>query len=99
MKTKLVTTSAIIQAAAKVTGKPSKIIRGASRVASVVAARNLCYKIAKDYIFLADRDIAASFNRDRSAITYSLKRVEQDLDQQKNYRLTLQMVKEELELC
>lgn len=99
METKLIKTSTIIRAATIVTGKPSNIIRGPSRVASVVAVRNLCYKIAKEYLFLADRDIASSFNRDRSAITYSLKRVEQDLEQQNNYRVMLRMIKEELGLC
>jgi len=98
MKTKLLSISAIINAAQKVTGKSAKSIRSSTRLASVVAARNLCYKIAKEQLFLADRDISASFNRDRSAVTYSLKRVEQDLEQQKNYRVTLSLIEKELKL-
>mgnify|MGYP000203186401 CR=1 FL=1 len=98
MKTKLLNINAIINAAQKVTGKSSKAIKSPTRLASVVAARNLCYKIAKEQLFLADRDIAVSFNRDRSAVTYSLKRVEQDLDQQENYRVMLSLINKELGL-
>jgi chromosomal replication initiation ATPase DnaA len=98
MKTKLLNINAIINAAQKVTGKSSKSIKSPTRLASVVAARNLCYKIAKEQLFLADRDIAVSFKRDRSAVTYSLKRVEQDLDQQENYRVMLSLINKELGL-
>jgi chromosomal replication initiation ATPase DnaA len=92
MKTKILNIDAIINAAQKVTGKSSKAIKSPTRLASVVAARNLCYKIAKERLYLADRDIALSFNRDRSAVTYSLKRVDSDLETQKNYRLTLEAI-------
>tara|TARA_R110002050_G_scaffold86670_2_gene184033 strand:+ start:1013 stop:1309 length:297 start_codon:yes stop_codon:yes gene_type:complete len=98
MKTKLLNTFAIIKAAEKVTGKPAKVIRGSTRVASVVAVRNLCYKVAKEQLNLADRDIAASFGRDRSAVTHSLKRVEMDLAQRGNYRVMLSLIQEELGL-
>lgn len=98
LKPKILNTHSIIASVAAVTGKPYRVITGSSRVASIVAARNLCYKIAKEHLYLADRDIASSFNRDRSAVTYSLKRVEQDLIERNSYRMTLEVVKEVLGL-
>ncbi len=98
METKLLNTFAIIKAAESVTGKPVKEIRGSTRVASVVAVRNLCYKVAKEQLNLADRDIAASFGRDRSAVTHSLKQVEKHLAQRANYRVLLSLIEEELGL-
>ncbi len=94
----LISNYSITKAVEKVTGKPAKILQGASRVASVVSARNLCFKIAKDHLFLADRDIAVYFNRDRSAITYALKQIEKKLERRPQYKLTHEAVERELGL-
>ena len=60
--------------------------------------RNLCYKVAKEQLNLADRDIASSFGRDRSAVTHSLKQVEKNLADRGNYRVMLSLIEEELGL-
>lgn len=77
MKTaKLLNPQTIIRAASIVSGKPINVIRGNSRASSVVAVRDICIKLCKDYLCVADRDIAASFGKDRSSICIALKRVE-----------------------
>lgn len=96
MKTKLLTTYDIIEAVASITGKPAKVLRGASKVASVVAARNLCYKIAKEQLYLSDKEIAKSFSRDRSSVTYSLRKVEKDIEERPNYRLAYKLIQQKL---
>ena len=98
-KTKLINNHTIINAAERVTGKPQKILRGRSRVNSVVLIRNLCYKIAKDHLYLTDAEIARSFNRDRSAVTYALKHIEAKLKERPQYHNTLKAIEEELGLC
>ena len=98
IKEKRITNHTIISAAVKVTGKPANVLRGASRNSSVVAVRNLCFKIAKDHLFLADRDIAIAYNRDRSAVTYALKHVEKKLEERPQYKLMLQEIEQELGL-
>ncbi len=99
LKTKLINNFTIINAASKVTGKPQKILRGASRHNSVVLVRNLCYKIAKDHLYLSDQEISRAFNRDRSSVTYSLKQTEKKLSERPQYRNMLQAIEEELGLC
>ena len=96
--TKLINNYTNTKAVEKVTGKPFKILQGESRVSSVVSARNLCFKIAKDHLFLADREIAIFFNRDRSAITYALNNIDKKLENRPQYKLTLEAVERELGL-
>lgn len=99
MKTKkLLSPQAIIKAASVISGKPINVIRGSSRASSVVAVRDLCIKLCKDYLCVADRDIAVSFGKDRSSICIALKRVEKNLDQRDQYRLLLELVKGDLGL-
>ena len=98
MKTKILNPQTIIRAASIISGKPINVIRGSSRASSVVAVRDLCIKLCKDYLFVADRDIAAAFGKDRSSVCIALKRVEKNLDQRDQYRLLLELVKGELEL-
>lgn len=99
LKTKLINNHTIINAASKITGKPQKILRGTSRQNSVVLVRNLCYKIAKDHLYLSDKEISRSFSRDRSAVTYALKHTDTKLKDRPQYRNMLQAIEEELGLC
>jgi len=98
IKEKLLNTVRIIKATEKITGKPANILRGASRLNSVVLARNLCYRIAKDHLYLSDLEIARSFGRDRSSVTYALKHTDKKLEERKQYRNTLEAIEEELGL-
>lgn len=98
IKERLLNTVRIIKATEKITGKPSSIIRGSSRLNSVVLARNLCYRIAKDHLYLSDQEIARSFGRDRSSVTYALKHTERKLEERPQYKKTLEAIEEELGL-
>ena len=98
IKERLLNTIRIIKATEKVTGKPAKILRGSSRLNSVVLARNLSYKIAKDHLYLSDKEISRFFGRDRSSVTYALKHTERKLEERKQYRATLEAIEEELGL-
>tara|TARA_R110002153_G_C13329738_1_gene497867 strand:+ start:4911 stop:5207 length:297 start_codon:yes stop_codon:yes gene_type:complete len=98
MKTKILNPQIIIKAASIISGKPINVIRGKSRASSVVAVRDLCIKLCKDNLFVADRDIAVPFGKDRSSVCIALKRVEKNLDQREQYRLLLDQVKGELNL-
>tara|TARA_R100000278_G_C5395560_1_gene137713 strand:+ start:329 stop:634 length:306 start_codon:yes stop_codon:yes gene_type:complete len=98
IKERLLTTLSIIEATEKVTGISSMVLRGSSRENSVVQARNLCYKIAKDHLFLSDQYISKSFGRDRSAITYALKHIGRKLEKRPQYKKTLEAIEEELGL-
>lgn len=98
IKERLLNTTQIIKATEKITGKPANILKGASRQNSVVQSRNLCYKIAKEHLYLSDQEIARSFGRDRSSVTYALKHTERKLEERKQYRATLKAIEEELGL-
>ena len=93
---KLINTHRIIKATERITGKPACILKGRSRKSSVVLARNLCIKIAKDHLYLSDEEIARSFKRERGSITHALKQVEKKLDERPQYKRTLQAIEEEL---
>ena len=93
---KLLRPHTITSAASKVSSIPIGVIRGKSRVGSVVAVRDLCLKLCKENMFTCDRDLGLYFNRQRSSISYALIRVEDHLDQSLQYQLMLQMIKEEL---
>jgi chromosomal replication initiation ATPase DnaA len=98
IKERLLNTVRIIKATEKITGKSANILRGSSRHNSVVLARNLCYKIAKEHLYLSDQEISRSFGRDRSAITYALKQTERKLGERPQYKKTLEAIEEELGL-
>lgn len=95
---KLLNTHRIIKATERVTGKPANILKGASRKSSVVLARNLCYKVAKDHLYLTDEEISRFFKRERSSIRYALKKTEKILEERPQYKRTLQAIEEELGL-
>lgn len=98
IKEKLLTKSSIIRAASKISGLSEGLIRGSSRVNTLVLVRNLCYKIAKDHLYLSDREIARSFAKDRSSVTYALKETDKKLEERKQYRILLRLIEEELGL-
>lgn len=95
-KNNILTIKDILEAVASVTNKPSNVLRGKSRVASVVSARYLCYKIIKDNLYLADQEISKAFRRDRSAVSYGLWRVEEDLNERPVLRKMLEKANESL---
>lgn len=92
-------TYTIVKAASKISGKPMNLIRSKTRVASVVLIRDLCIKLCKETGILTDRDISPYFNRDRSTITHALSRVEDNLEQLEQYRIMLDDIKNELNIC
>mgnify|MGYP003643430369 CR=1 FL=1 len=95
---KLLTPHSITTAASKITGKPVNVIRGATRVSSIVSVRDLCFKICKENMTVCDRDLAPYFNRERSTIRYALIRVEKNLAASNQYQLMYELIKEELGL-
>ena len=95
---KIIRPSTVINRASELFELKSNIIRGNSRRARVVAIRDLCFKICKDHLFMSDREIAVSFSKERSSVTIALKRVENNLEKRKQYRLMLSTLEGSLEL-
>ena len=95
---KIITPKDVVDAASEVTEKTIESIVDSNRLASNVAVRDLCFKICKDHLDMVDRDIAEFFKRDRSSITYALKRVEINLDRLNQYQAVYENIKERLGL-
>jgi chromosomal replication initiation ATPase DnaA len=95
---KIIRPSNVIITAAKLFDKPQKIIRGSSRRASVVAIRDLCFKVCKDHLFMSDREIALAFGKERSSVTIALMRVNKNLAKRNQYQVMLAELEKELEL-
>ena len=95
---KIITPQDVINAASEITEKPIDSIIDSNRLASNVAVRDLCYKICKEDLDMVDRDIADVFRKDRSSVTYALKRVEKNLSKLSQYPSILKNIKERLTL-
>ena len=95
---KIITPQAVLEAASEVTEKPIDKILDSNRLASNVSVRDLCFKICKENLDMVDRDIADFFKRDRSSVTYGLKRVEKNLARLNQYQAIFENIKERLKL-
>jgi chromosomal replication initiation ATPase DnaA len=98
MKYIYITPKKVLETASEITEKPIDKILDSNRFASNVAVRDLCFKICKDHLGMVDRDIADFFQRDRSSITYGLKRVEKNLARTNQYKAMYENIKERLKL-
>jgi chromosomal replication initiation ATPase DnaA len=93
---KIITPQDVVKAASEITDKPVDSIVDSNRFASNVAVRDLCYKICKEDLDMVDRDIAEVFRKDRSSVTYALKRVEKNLSKLSQYSSIHKNIKERL---
>lgn len=93
---KIITPNIVVEIASDIANKSAEDIFDSNRLASNVAIRDLCIKICKDDLNMVDRDIAEVFKRDRSSITYALKRVEVNLSKRNQYSIILENIRERI---
>jgi chromosomal replication initiation ATPase DnaA len=98
MKTTIITPYVVTMVASSITNKPAEEIRSETRKASVVAIRDICFKICKDHLFMVQHDIAEYFGRNRSSIAHALNRVDRNLDKRPQYRKLYNAIIEKLDL-
>lgn len=85
MNTTIITAQDVTMAASSITNKSVDDIRSETRKASVVAIRDICFKICKENLFMVQDDIAEYFGRNRSSIAHALNRVDLNLANRPNY--------------
>lgn len=98
MKTTIITPYVVTMVASTITNKPAEKIRSETRQASVVAVRDICFKICKEHLFMVQSDIAKYFGRNRSSIAHALSRVDRNLEKRPQYRKLYDAIIEKLEL-
>ena len=69
-----------------------------TRKASVVAARDICFKICKDHLFMVQDEIGDYFNKNRSSVAHGLRRVDKNLTKHPQYKKRYDTIIERLEL-
>jgi len=98
MKTTIITPYVVTMVASSITKKPADEIRSETRKASVVAVRDICYKICKEHLFMVQSDIAKYFGRNRSSIAHALSRVDKNLGKRPQYLKLYNAIIEKLDL-
>ena len=98
MNTTIITAQDVTMVASSITNKPTEEIRSETRKASVVAIRDICFKICKDHLFMVQHDIAEYFGRNRSSIAHGLNRVEKNLEKRPQYRKLYNAILQKLDI-
>lgn len=98
MKTTIITPYVVMMVASSITNKPADQIRSNTRQASIVAVRDICYKICRDHLFMVQSDIAEYFVRNRSSIAHALSRVDRNLEKRPQYLKLYNAIIEKLDL-
>lgn len=86
MKIKITTTKDVASIASSISQIPIEELRSQTRRSSVVAVRDICFKICKEQLNMVQDDIARYFSKNRSSIAHALTRVDFNLSQRPEYQ-------------
>tara|TARA_R100000149_G_scaffold59391_1_gene28409 strand:+ start:1463 stop:1759 length:297 start_codon:yes stop_codon:yes gene_type:complete len=98
MRNTIITPSDVCLNTATVFNKNTSQLMSETRKASVVAARDICFKICKDHLFMVQDEIGKYFNKNRSSIAHGLRRADRNLSKHPQYRKRYDTIIERLEL-
>ena len=86
MKIKIITPKEVALVASSISKKPIEQIRSQTRKASVVAVRDICFKICKEKLGMVQDDIAEYFGKNRSSIAHGLQRADRKISKLPQYQ-------------
>ena len=91
----MITPYQVLRCAERVTQKPVRIITGRSRREGIVTIRDACILIVHENTRMSSSEIAPTFRRDRSAISYAISRSIDRLETCRHFKAVYESILEQ----